>query len=229
MLEVVDVSKRLGARLVLQRVRMSCGPSEVAVVVGENGAGKSTLLRVVSGILEPDAGEVRIGGASMRDGGVAARRALGYVPDATDALPDLMVAEFVKLVGELKGVATGRRDGPHDPLGAHRARLGLDSVWHQRLSTLSFGQRKRACVLAALIGDPWLLVLDEPSNGLDPVGTAVMRSLVEDRRAAGKATLLTTNDVAFVESIEGTRYELREAVLRRVETVAPAEREPGTV
>ena len=215
-LQVVDVSKRLGARKVLDRVSLSCAASEVALVVGENGAGKSTLLRVVSGVLEPDAGQVRIGGHPMAQGGIEARRALGYVPDATDALPDLMVSEFVKLVGELKGVATGRRGGPHDPLAPQRTRLGLDGVWHQRLSTLSFGQRKRACVLAALIGDPLLLVLDEPSNGLDASGTAVMRALIEDRRVGGKATLLTTNDLAFVDSVEGSRYELRDAALRPV-------------
>jgi len=213
MLQVAGVTKRLGGRAILDHVSLACAPSEVVVIAGENGAGKSTLLRVISGLVEPDRGEVRICGATMADGAIDARRHLGYVPDATDVLPDLLVGELMVLVGELKGAPIGRRGGDHDATAELRATLGLEAVWRQRLATLSFGQRKRACLLAALIGDPWLLVLDEPSNGLDPAGVRLILALIEQRRAAKKGTVLATNDLAFARDVGGARYELRSASL----------------
>jgi ABC-type multidrug transport system ATPase subunit len=214
-LEIRGVTKRLGGRTILDGVSLACAPSETVVIVGENGAGKSTLLRIVAGLVEPDRGEVRIGGSLVNDGGLEARRALGYVPDATDALPDLLVDELLTLVGALKGAPVGRRGAKDDPLADLRAKLGLDAIGGRRLATLSFGERKRVCVLAALIGAPWLLVLDEPSNGLDPGGVALVRALIESRRADGQGTLLATNDRAFVAAIGGSLYTLKDARLAR--------------
>jgi ABC-type multidrug transport system ATPase subunit len=116
------------------------------------------------------------------------------------------VEEFVSLVRALKHVGTD--DRLEAELLAWRERLGLASIWNQRLSTLSFGQRKRACALAALVGDPWLLVLDEPSNGLDPAGVDLMVRLIEDRRTARKATLLASNDLPFVSRLHARQYLL---------------------
>lgn len=208
MLEVVDVEKRLGGRRVLDRICLTCGPSEVCAVLGRNGAGKSTLLRVVAGMIEPDAGRVSVLGEPVTGGGTRARRHLGYVPDATDALPDLLVEEFVALVRALKDVPKDER--AERELATWRERLELQSVWKQRLSSLSFGQRKRACTLAALVGDPWLLVLDEPSNGLDAAGSELLVELIATRRARGLATLLASNDLPFVEAVGARRYELRD-------------------
>ncbi|AUX32548.1 MULTISPECIES: ATP-binding cassette domain-containing protein [Sorangium] len=193
MLEATGIHKRLAGRDVLSGVDLRCGPSDVAVVMGGNGAGKSTLLRIVAGLLEPDRGAVVLCGDPVHGGGVAARRRLGYAPDATEALPDLQVCELVALVAALKQAPPLDR--------AWVERIGAGSFFRQRLSGLSFGQRKRALLLAALVGDPWLLVLDEPTNGLDEGGARVVLDLIAERRAGGKATLLTTNDPALASAL----------------------------
>lgn len=183
----------------LDGLQLACAPGEVYAVLGENGAGKSTLLRVLCGMLEPERGTVLIQGHELTGGGVAARRHLGYVPDGTESLPDLSLREFVALVRSLKQLPVDA--AAELELASRRERLGLEQAWHQRLATLSFGQRKRACLLAALLGDPWLLILDEPSNGLDPSGVAKVLELIAERQARDQATLLATNDLAFTRQL----------------------------
>ena len=201
MLEITGVRKRLGGRWVLDGVDLRCGAGELALVLGENGAGKSTLLRIAAGIVEPEAGAVTVAGAPLLGGGVAARRALGYAPDTADAFPELSVREVVSLVAALK-----RSSAPPEAL---RERLGLAQVWHQRMRTLSFGQVKRSYLLAAWIGPPALLVLDEPSNGLDPDGARTLAELLRERADAGGASLVATNDAAFAALLPGARHRLR--------------------
>ena len=205
MLKVTDVAKVLGGKRVLEGVSFEVGHGEIAIVRGENGSGKSTLLRVVTGLLGLDRGSVVVCGAELGRDEVAAKREMGYVPDATDALPDLLVREFIELVWALKRPPIGR---DMRPTSEFIARLGLTKVWGQAIGALSFGQRKRMCLLAALCGDPWLLVLDEPSNGLDPEGVDLVVDLIDGRRAQRKGTLLATNDPAFVERLTGRRLWL---------------------
>jgi ABC-type multidrug transport system ATPase subunit len=209
-LVVNDVSKSLGHRKVLDGISFVVQAGEVAVVLGENGAGKSTLLRVVSGILEADRGEVVVCGSSMRRQPVSAKARLGYVPDATDALPDLQVGEFVALVWALKRPAMGAAAPPTE---AQISRFGLQSAWRQSVGSLSLGQRKRMCLLAATCGDPWLLVLDEPSNALDPQGAALVLEILHERRKLGQAAILSTNDALFASSVEGTEYRIADGKL----------------
>jgi ABC-type Mn2+/Zn2+ transport system ATPase subunit len=199
LLEMTAVRKRLGTRVVLESIDLACAPGETALVLGENGAGKSTLLRVAAGVVEPDAGAVAVAGAPLA-GGAAPRRALGYAPDTADAFPDLSVRELLALVAALKQAP------PADP--ALRDRLGLAPVWHQRLRTLSFGQVKRTYLLAALVGPPPLLILDEPSNGLDPDGVRTLQALLRERAARGEASLVATNDAAFADGVAGPRHRL---------------------
>lgn len=200
-----DVGKHLGPQLILQGVSLSVGDSEVVVILGPNGSGKSTLLRLVAGIWEPDQGDILIDGNPLRRGQVKARRLLGYVPDSSDPLPDLLVTEFVSLVARLK-------DAPLPPPELVE-RVGVTPYLCQRLGSLSFGQRKRACLLAALIGDPVLLLLDEPSNGLDPSGVQMVIDLIRDRRAQGLATLLSTNDEQFGAALDATCLRIEQGHL----------------
>ena len=213
MLKLTDVGKVLGTRRVLDRVSLQVGRGEVAVVVGENGSGKSTLLRVVCGVLTADGGEVEIDGLSMRRDEVRAKAKVGYVPDATDALPELLVREFIDLVTALK---SGAMAGAAPPSEASIARLGLSAIWGQSIGSLSFGQRKRMCLLAALCGDPSLLVLDEPSNGMDPEGTELMAEIIDERRKSEAVILLSSNDATFAARVGGTRYRLTRGTLTPV-------------
>jgi ABC-type Mn2+/Zn2+ transport system ATPase subunit len=205
LLEMTGIRKRLGGRWILDGVALGCAAGEVALVLGENGAGKSTLLRIAAGIVVPDAGRVSVGGAPIEAGGVPGRAQLGYAPDTADAFPELSVRELIALVVAL------RRAAPPDE--ALRERLGLAAIWHQRLRTLSFGQVKRSYLLAAMVGSPPLLILDEPSNGLDPAGAEMLAALLRERAAAGGAALVTTNDAGFAAQLGGARRRLVEGRL----------------
>ena len=128
-------------------------------------------------------------------------------------LPELSVAELIALVQTFKHVSG---PGAAAAIATLRTRVGADDIWQQRLATLSFGQRKRALLLAALIGTPPLLVLDEPTNGLDGGGTALIRELVDERRRNGHATLVATNDPRLAAELGATRWQLASGRLTRV-------------
>ena len=207
------INKRLGRRNVLAGVELRCGTAELVVLRGENGSGKSTLLRILAGILDPDAGTVTICGSPLDGGGTAARRQLGYVPAATEPLPEILVGEFLSLVRALKNA--------EPPAKELLERLSVSDLLQQRISTLSFGQRKRVCLAAALLGDPWLLLLDEPSNGLDPDGVRLIAELLRARAERGKATVLSTNDDFFAATVRGTAYLLHAGRLTAAARAAP--------
>jgi ABC-2 type transport system ATP-binding protein len=213
MLILHGVDKRLGGRAVLTGVTFACAAGEIGVITGENGSGKSTLLRIAVGLVEPDRGHVTVGGLPVTGASGRARALLGYLPDATDVLPELSVAELIALVQTFKraGGATG-----DTAIAALRARVGADEFWQQRLATLSFGQRKRALLMAALVGAPPLLVLDEPTNGLDGGGASLIRDLVDERRRDGHATVIATNDPRLAVDLGATRWQLANGQLARV-------------
>jgi ABC-type multidrug transport system ATPase subunit len=199
MLTVSDVSKAYGSRKVLRAASLTCAAGESVTVVGENGSGKSTLLKIAAGLMETDTGSVVLCNEGVAPGTDRGRRHLGYLPDAAEAFPDLSVAELVTLTIALK-----RATMTPAVIAAWRQRLGLDPIFDQRLRALSFGQRKRAFLLSALIGDPWLLILDEPSNGLDPAGSALVVELIRERRSASLGTLVASNDAAFIRELGGS-------------------------
>jgi ABC-type multidrug transport system ATPase subunit len=192
-LAVSGIRVRLDGRPVLTGVAFELGDGEVLAVTGKNGTGKTTLLRVIAGVLDPDEGSVTIKGEPLR----RARRHLGYVPEGADPPPHLTGAELEGLVASI------RRAPPLE--GALRERLGVVATRDQRIGSLSLGQRRRACLAAALVGDPWLLVLDEPTNGLDPGGVTLLSALLNERRAAGRAALVATHDFAFADAISARR------------------------
>jgi ABC-type multidrug transport system ATPase subunit len=212
MLEIDGVHKDLGGRRILDGVQLQGAPGEVIVLIGGNGSGKTTLLRIVAGILSPSRGSVRICGSDIERDPIRARTHLGYVPDTLDAFPELLVSELIELVTALKRSTRGAAPR-HDP--TWRERLGVAGIWGQRLRSLSFGQGKRVALLAALIGDPALLVLDEPSNGLDPSGVELIRALIDERRRAGQLTLLSTNDAELAALLAGKNHHLAGGRLTR--------------
>jgi ABC-type multidrug transport system ATPase subunit len=195
-LVIRGVAKRLAGRAVLGGFDAEVPAGAALALVGPNGVGKSTLLRIVAGVLLPDAGEVTLAGVSLLAADGAARRRLGYVPEHPDALPHLTVRELLRLCAALKQAPV-----PDDAL---LARLGADVLLDRRTHALSLGQRRRAFLAAALVGDPALLVLDEPSNGLDPDGVAMLAGLLRERCAAGASVLLATHDLAFAAAAGAT-------------------------
>ena len=190
---VDDVRKSLGGRRVLDEVSFECARGEITVLTGHNGAGKSTLLEIVAGIMEPDRGTVTIAGRDLARDPRRARQALGYVPEAANPPGHMSANELFDLVRALKGAA---------PLADElREQLGIEAVAGQRIARLSLGERRRVCLAAALIGEPSVLVLDEPTNGIDASGLVVLSGLLQERKSAGAAVLMATHDAGFAAEL----------------------------
>jgi ABC-type multidrug transport system ATPase subunit len=187
---------RRGGRTVIDDVSLAAAAGEIVGVVGKNGCGKSTLLACVAGVLPPRDGRVSVGGASVwgpRRERTRARRALGYVPEAADPPGFLLGGELWALCAASRGA------GP--PSAELRAALGLDELRTTALDRMSLGQRRRACLGAAFIGPPKLLVLDEPDNGLDHKRLDALVALVRAHAADGGACLLASHDAALLDEL----------------------------
>jgi len=195
-LEVERLTVRRGGRTILAERALSVAAGEIVGIVGKNGSGKSTLLMAIAGVLAPIDGQVRIDGASVwgtsRDR-VRARKALGYVPEGADP-PGFLLA------GELWALCAACRGAP-PPSSELVEQLGLDELRDLPLERMSLGQRRRACLAAALLGPPKLLVLDEPENGLDTRRTEALVALLKAHTAAGQAALLATHDASLLEQL----------------------------
>lgn len=199
-LSVRRVAKRFGGREVLRGADLTVAPRTVAVLRGENGSGKSTLLRIIAGVVDKDAGSVVVAGACLDGARVRALRSVGYAPDAGELPDHLSVRELVALVAAL------RRAEPAP--ACDEERLGVAGLVHERLSSLSLGQRRRVGLLAALVGRPDLLLLDEPTNGLDAPGLALLEALLGEQRARGGSALVASHEAVFASRVADAVHRL---------------------
>lgn len=196
---------------VLDGVTLDVGPG-ITGLLGVNGAGKSTLLRVLAGVAQRGAGSVRIAGNDPYAPGArsAALRALGYVPQHLDAPSTFSVADLLLHLCCLKEVP--RRERP-DAVGRALAAVDLTDRASARLGTLSGGMRQRVAIAQALLTEPQVLLLDEPTTGLDPHQRAELRALVQ-RLGERRAVLLATHIVEDVEYVAGRLVVLHEGRVR---------------
>jgi len=196
-IRVSGVTKRFGSTLALQEVDVELGPG-ITGLLGPNGAGKTTLLRILATVLPPDAGTVSSFGhdPATASGRLAVRRQLGYLPQEPGFHRSFTAFEFVDYVAILK--EWGDRRARHDEVRRVLALVGLEAVMHRQIRKLSGGMRRRVGIAQALLGDPALLVLDEPTAGLDPEQRLRFREVLSD--VASRATVLLsthqTDDVA---------------------------------
>jgi ABC-2 type transport system ATP-binding protein len=218
---VENLTKWYGARLAVDRVSFEVAPGEVMGLLGPNGSGKTTILRILTGFLRPSSGTARLAGVDITRSPLEARRHVGYVPEDVPLYEWMRVSEFLDFMARIKGVATAGRGA----IDAVVDRLALREVLRAPIGTLSRGFRQRVAIAQALVNDPPVLVLDEPTNGLDPRQIAEMRELV--RSLAGSHTLLVTSHVLA----EVERVADRAAIVLggRLLTVHPIHRGvPGT-
>src|SRR4029453_4939245 len=166
-LSLDGLSKRFGARLAVDAVSFDVREREVFGLLGPNGPGKSTILRLVTGYLYPNSGPVRIAGIAVVRAARAARERIGYVPEDSPLYGHLRVVEYLGFMGRLRGITGGALDRG---IGAavERAGRGVGSVRNVNIERLPRGYRQRVSLAQAVLHRPELLVLDEPSNGLDP-------------------------------------------------------------
>jgi len=205
MLAIERLSVRRGGRTVIDNIALSVEPGEILGVVGKNGCGKTTLLACVAGVLTPRDGRVIIAGASVwgaRGERQRARRALGYVPEGADPPGFLLGNELWSLCAAARGATP--------PSQALRDALGLDELRDTALERMSLGQRRRACLGAAFVGPPKLLVLDEPDNGLDARRLDAIVGLLKAHAAEGGATILASHDAALLDQLGARIHAMRD-------------------
>jgi ABC-2 type transport system ATP-binding protein len=185
-----QLTKWYGPRLAVDRVSLEVEAGEVMGLLGPNGSGKTTILRILTGYLHPSAGSARVAGLDVVDDALAARARVGYVPEDAPLYDWMGAREFLVFMARLKGLTGQTATGAVEAAIEH---LGLGDVRRLLIGKLSRGYRQRVAIAQALLGNPDLLVLDEPTNGLDPRQIIEMRGHI--RALAGEHTVLVTSHI----------------------------------
>jgi ABC-2 type transport system ATP-binding protein len=197
MIEVRGLTKTFGAVEAVRDISFTVGAGEIVGFLGPNGAGKTTTMRILAGIFPPTSGDVRIAGHDPLREPLACRRAVGYFPEYAPFYPDLRVEEYLAFVARLKHVPRAAR---RNAVASVIAACGLGGVARRRIGTLSKGYRQRVGLAQALCGDPPILILDEPTIGLDPEQVADIRGLVRGLRGA-RTVFFSSHILSEVEAL----------------------------
>ena len=197
MIKVQNLSKSFGPKVAVNNVSFSIERGEVLGFLGPNGAGKSTTMRMITGFIPPSAGSVSIGGHDMIEEPIEAKRMIGYLPENAPAYNDMTVSGFLSFAAEIRGLR-----GEERKKAVNRAveMCFLESVRHQSVETLSKGYRHRTCFAQSIIHDPDVLIMDEPTDGLDPNQKHEMRTLIR-RMGEKKAIIFSTHILEEVEAV----------------------------
>jgi ABC-2 type transport system ATP-binding protein len=197
MITIKNLSKRYGDKLAVNDLTFSVAPGEVLGFLGANGAGKSTTMRMIAGFVSPSSGQVAVCGHDIETAPVAAKSCMGYLPEGAPSYGEMTVSEFLDFVADVRGLS-----------GEHRRqrrsvvieRLGLAPVIDQVIETLSKGFRRRVGLAQALIHDPQVLILDEPTDGLDPNQKHEVRRLINEL-SKDKLVIVSTHILEEVHEV----------------------------
>lgn len=196
MIKVQNLVKAFGTKLAVNGVSFSVERGEVLGFLGPNGAGKSTTMRMITGFIPPTSGSVRVGDHDVSEHPLAAKRLIGYLPENAPLYQDMTVYSFLNFTAELRGI-----HGDDRQKAVHRAveACFLENVLHQSVDTLSKGYRHRTCFAQSIIHDPEVLILDEPTDGLDPNQKHEIRTLIR-RMGEKKAIIFSTHILEEVDA-----------------------------
>ncbi len=225
MIEVKGLVKSYGSKRAVDGVSFSVKRGEILGFLGPNGAGKSTTMKMITGFVRPDSGTALVGGTDVSQDPVAVKRKLGYLPENAPAYPEMTVEEFLGFIAEVRGF----REEEACKAQVERAisLTHLSSVRRQAIDTLSKGFKQRVGFAQALLHDPPVLILDEPTDGLDPNQKNEVRMLIKNM-AAEKAVILSTHILEEVEAICTRVVIISRGKLVADETPAKLlERKPG--
>lgn len=196
MIDVVSICKKFGNKVAVDNLSFSVAKGEVLGFLGPNGAGKSTTMRMITGYLPPTSGTARIGGADIVENEIAAKSKIGYLPENAPLYTEMSVRDFLRFSAELRGVPKAKVQSAVDKAVET---CFLERVYNQSIDTLSKGYRHRTCLAQSIIHDPEVLILDEPTDGLDPNQKHEVRALIK-RMGKEKAIIFSTHILEEVEA-----------------------------
>jgi gliding motility-associated transport system ATP-binding protein len=195
LLTLDGVSKRFGGIAAVDQVSFQVDRGQVVGFLGPNGAGKSTTMRMITQFIEPDTGSIKLDGVPLDEAGREAKRRLGYLPENNPLYPEMLVSEYLDFVGRLRELPSlERKSAIDEAVGA----TGLESVFHRPIGELSKGFRQRVGLAAAILHRPDLLILDEPTEGLDPNQRVEIRRLIGEL-GRERTVLLSTHVLPEVQ------------------------------
>jgi ABC-2 type transport system ATP-binding protein len=197
MIRTERLHKTFGSLVAVDEISFAVGPGEVLGFLGPNGAGKSTTMKMIAGFLSPSAGRAWVCGHDVEAEPVAAKRRLGYLPEGAPCYGEMTPRAFLGFVAELRGLSGDQR---RRRLGEVIERLQLGDVLEQPIETLSKGYKRRVGLAQAILHDPEVLILDEPTDGLDPNQKHEVRSLIRDM-APGKTIVISTHILEEVHAV----------------------------
>jgi len=192
---VDTLSKSYGAHQAVHNISFSISKGEVVGFLGPNGAGKSTTLKILTGFLSPSKGSACINGINVLENPIKAQQNMGYLPENAPLYPDMTVLEYLKYISNIRGMGKAERQLAIEKISAQ---CQITERWHQPIGELSKGYRQRVGLAQALIHDPPIVVLDEPTTGLDPNQIVEMRNLIREIGKT-KTVILSTHILSEVQ------------------------------
>ena len=196
MLEVKNLKKNFGDFTAVKGVSFSVAEGEVLGFLGPNGAGKSTTMRMITGFLPPTSGTAVICGKDINENPIEAKAALGYLPESAPSYKQMTVRDYLAFIAEVRGLKDVRK-----AVADVIVKAKLEGVAAQTIETLSKGYRQRTAFAAAIIHDPKVLIMDEPTDGLDPNQKFTVREMIKDMAAQGKAIIISTHILEEVDAV----------------------------
>lgn len=197
LIEVKGLSKNFGALQAVCDISLTVTRGEVLGFLGPNGAGKSTTMKMITGFLAPSAGRVAIAGFDIEQAPLEAKSRLGYVPEGAPAYGEMTPATFLDFIADVRGLPGATR---HARIAEVVEKIHLEKVLHQRIETLSKGFKRRVGLAQAILHDPEILVMDEPTDGLDPNQKHEVRTLIKEM-APHKAIVISTHILEEVDAV----------------------------
>ena len=197
LIEVKGLSKNFGTLQAVSDISLTVTRGEVLGFLGPNGAGKSTTMKMITGFLAPSAGSVTIAGFDIERDPLAAKTRLGYLPEGAPAYGEMTPATFLQFIADIRRIPRARQ---RERIAEVVAMINLEQVLHQRIETLSKGFKRRVGLAQAILHDPEILIMDEPTDGLDPNQKHEVRTLIQ-QMTAHKAIVISTHILEEVDAV----------------------------
>ena len=197
LINATNLKKSFDQFIAVDNIDLSVSRGEVVGFLGPNGAGKSTTMKMLTGFLEPDNGQIFINNINLKSDPLKAKEYIGYLPEGAPSYSDMIVADFLSFIGKMRGLSNNSLSNRLEEMANQ---INLKDMWNRPIETLSKGFKRRVGIAQALIHDPDILILDEPTDGLDPNQKHEMRNLIK-RISTNKAIVISTHILEEVEAV----------------------------